>query len=69
MMQVTVNGDGRDLDEGTTVQELVRSLGGRGDGRGVAVALGGEVVPRSDWAATVLPPGSHIEVLTAVQGG
>ncbi len=68
-MIVIVNGSERRVDAGTTVAELVASLGAPGDGRGVAVALGGEVVPRSAWPATELREGARIEVLTAVQGG
>ena len=38
-------------------------------GRGVAVALDGEVVPRGEWATTELRDGQQLEVLHAVQGG
>ena len=37
--------------------------------RGIAVAVNGEVVPRSAWEATGLQPGDRVEVLTAAQGG
>jgi sulfur carrier protein len=37
--------------------------------RGIAVALNGEVVPRSAWEVTGLRPGDRVEVLTAAQGG
>lgn len=37
--------------------------------RGVAVAINGEVVPRSAWAGRHLSPGDHVELLSAVQGG
>jgi sulfur carrier protein len=66
---VTVNGSERALEEGTTVEALVVALGGPADGRGVAVALGGEVVPRSEWPETELFPEARVEVLIAVQGG
>jgi sulfur carrier protein len=66
---VTVNGDDRRLADGATVRDLVADLGVAPDGRGVAVALHGEVVPRSAWESTVLSPGSRVEVLIAVQGG
>jgi sulfur carrier protein len=36
---------------------------------GIAVAVNGEVLPRSEWAATVLRDGDQLEVVTAVQGG
>lgn len=68
-MIVSVNGQERALPSGVTVAGLVESLGARADGRGVAVALGGEVVPRSSWAATELVEGAEVEVLIAVQGG
>ena len=55
--------DGRSL----TVADVVRSLVEAE--RGVAVALDGEVVPRSAWATTRLRDGHHVEVLRAVQGG
>ena len=66
-MRVLVNGRPRDLPAGATVSTLVQELGG-GD-RGVAVAIGEEVVPRSAWETTALGEGVRVEVLTAVQGG
>jgi sulfur carrier protein len=68
-MYVLVNGEQRSLEPGTTVADLVASLGGPPDGRGVAVAIDTEVVPRSSWQATELTPGARVEVLIAVQGG
>ena len=68
-MHVLLNGEERELSDGATVQELVDALGGPGSGRGVAVALEGNVVPHSEWADTELAAGVRIEVLTAVQGG
>ena len=37
--------------------------------RGIAVALDGDVVPRSEWPATRVADGQQVEVLRAVQGG
>lgn len=68
-MQVLVNGDERTLPEGATVESLVALLGAPESGRGVAVAVEGVVVPRSEWAEVELSPRSRVEVLTAVQGG
>ena len=68
-MIVTVNGEDRSLADGASVAALVASLGGREDGRGIAVALRGEVISRSAWESTVLSPGDEVEVLIAVQGG
>jgi sulfur carrier protein len=47
---------------------LERHLGVR-DPHGVAVAIDGEVVPRSDWPHRSLRDGSVVEIVTAVQGG
>jgi sulfur carrier protein len=68
-VQVLVNGDARELATGTTVAGIVASLAGIPEGRGVAVALDGEVVPRGRWEQTKLTDGAQIEVVVAVQGG
>ena len=68
-MRVTVNGEPRELPAGTTVAIVVASLPGVPEGRGVAVALDGEVVPRGAWGETELTDGARLEVLAAVQGG
>jgi len=47
----------------------VREAGAPDGGRGVAVAVDGEVVPRGDWPGTALRDGQRVEVLHAVQGG
>jgi sulfur carrier protein len=66
-MTVTVNGEPRQLPEGATVAKLVDELSA--PSRGVAVALDGEVVPRTAWSATALREGARIEVVVAIQGG
>jgi sulfur carrier protein len=65
---VTLNGEPRELLEPATVEVAVRAAGAP-DGRGVAVALDGEVVPRGEWASTEIREGQQVEVLHAVQGG
>jgi sulfur carrier protein len=64
-----VNGEPRELAEGITVAGLVAELGMPAGGRGVAVALDGEVVPRARWDGERVPEGARVEVLTAMQGG
>jgi sulfur carrier protein len=68
-MIVTVNGQERQLAAGATVASLVALLEVPPEGRGVAVALDGEVVSRGRWPQTELREGAHVEVVTAVQGG
>lgn len=67
-MKLEVNGEPREVPEGRTVRDLFRLLD-LGDGRGVAVAVDGEVVPRSEWDAAQLRDGQRVEVVRAVQGG
>ena len=68
-MRVIVNGEQRELPDGATVARLVKLLSDAPEGRGVAVAVGGEVVPRGRWDATELSEGAAVEVVSAVQGG
>ena len=68
-MTVLVNGEARELAPGTTVQALLDALAVPGAGRGVAVAVDAEVVPRGEWETTQLDDGARVEVLRAIQGG
>lgn len=65
---VHVNGEPR-AAAGRSVADLVVELGLPADGRGVAVAIGGEVVARGTWGTRDLVAGEHVEVLVAMQGG
>jgi sulfur carrier protein len=68
-MKVTVNGEARELADGTTVADLVERSGLPNERRGIAVAIDAEVVPRSAWGRTELSEGQSVELLTAIQGG
>jgi sulfur carrier protein len=68
-MTVFVNGEGRELPPGTTVEALLAALDVPGGARGVAVAVDAEVVPRGAWETTTIDDGARIEVLRAIQGG
>lgn len=67
---VRINGERRELPEGATIAAVVEELSGVAlDGRGVAVAVAGEVVPRGAWGTTELSDGAAVEVVAAIQGG
>lgn len=68
-MLVTVNGERRELAPGATVATVVEQLARSPEGRGVAVAVAGTVVPRAAWTSTKLTDGAQVEVVVAVQGG
>ena len=66
-MQLSINGARTELADGTTVAGLVE--GRAHPDRRVAVAVNGEVVPRSAWASTSLLEDDDVELLAAVAGG
>ena len=68
-MRIDLNGDLAVLPDGAVLADAVRESGVEPGGRGVAVALDGEVVPRSEWSETSLREGQSVEVLAAIQGG
>lgn len=62
-----VNGVSHDLATPKSVVALIGELGI--ETRGIAVAINGELVRRSDWAVTLVHAGDVVEVVTAVAGG
>jgi sulfur carrier protein len=66
-VNVTLNGEHREVTPGTTVAQLVSLL--TVAPTGVAAAVNGEVLPRRAWAGTPLADRDQVEVVTAVQGG
>jgi sulfur carrier protein len=68
-MTIWVNGEARELTVGATVVDAIEASGASADGRGIAAAVDGEVVPRDQWGDTTLGDGQRVEVVQAVQGG
>ncbi|WP_324783753.1 sulfur carrier protein ThiS [Streptomyces sp. H51] len=66
-MNISVNGELREVPPGTALDTVVRALAPASSG--VAAALNETVVPRAQWPSTPLAEGDRVEVLTAVQGG
>jgi sulfur carrier protein len=66
-MNISVNGEGRQVAPGIALDAVVRTLTAAPSG--VAAALNETVVPRTQWPSTSLSEGDRVEVLTAVQGG
>jgi sulfur carrier protein len=64
---IVLNGSPRDGTQ--SLGRLLEELGLGPDARGVAVAVDGEVVPRSQWGRLTLGEGSRVEVVDAIQGG
>ena len=68
-MRIVVNGAETELSDGATVEAALAELEVPAAGRGVAVAVDAEVVPRTQWQTHELNEGARIEVLRAIQGG
>jgi sulfur carrier protein len=66
-MTITCNGEPIRTEARAIADLLLDRLGARPEG--VAVAVNGEVVPRSAWPDRLLVDGDVVEVVTAVQGG
>ena len=68
-MNVVVNGEGVELAEGAHVSDAVMAVRREAPARGIAVAVNGTVVPRSQWTEKRLRESDKVEILTAVAGG
>jgi len=71
-MLIRLNGEETEVAEGTSIAGVIDLIAADripADRRGVAVALDGEVVPRSAWEETRASAGASIEVVAAIQGG
>ncbi len=66
-MKLTVNGEVRELPDGTTVAALLELL--KISAERVAVEVNEEVVRRARYAEARLSPGDRVEIVTFVGGG
>lgn len=66
-MQIRINGEAKDIEEGTTLPTLVEGLALAPER--IAVELNGEVVRRAEWPSLTLKEGDRIEVVHFVGGG
>lgn len=68
-MIVELNGRDVELADDATVADAVLAAGIDPARRGIAIALDGEVVPRSELPVTPLAEGQRVEVVEAIGGG
>lgn len=66
-MRLTVNGESVDLEDGSTIRDLLDRLALPAGP--VAVEVNRDVVPRARHPETLLREGDHVEVVTLVGGG
>jgi sulfur carrier protein len=68
-MIIRVNGQPRKVDPPVRLSDVLHLGEGAAVPRGMAVAVNGAVIPRSQYAIIELTEGATVEVVTAVQGG
>jgi len=66
-MEITVNGEPRQVREGLTAAELIEEMGLAG--RRLAMEVNREIVPRSRFDSFSFQPGDQVEIVQAIGGG
>jgi sulfur carrier protein len=66
-MTVLLNDKSYEVAEGTSLAAFIDSLGLKREG--IAVAVDYEVVPKEQWAETILSDGLELMLIQAVSGG
>ncbi len=67
MLTITVNGEQRSANPGSTVTDLLHELGL--DAGRVAIERNLEILSRPDWQKTILQVGDRYEIVQFVGGG
>ncbi len=66
-MEVTINGEGRELPDEMTVAALLEHFGV--DGARTVVEVNREIIPREKYGATPVAEGDVLELVEIVGGG
>ena len=65
-INITINGEKQTLNEGVSVLALLER---RKQAAGVAVAVNGEFVPKSQHSTRLLQNGDEVDIVAPMQGG
>jgi len=66
-MNIQLNGEPKNIDDGLTAEQLVVQLGLTG--KRLAMEINMEIVPRSTYETVVLKPNDKVEIVRAIGGG
>ncbi len=66
-MKIILNGEEKEVKKDITIQELIKELGIKAPN--YAVAVGMEVIPKSEYKTYRLKEGDKVEIVTFVGGG
>ena len=67
-MNITVNDETQSLENSSTLQDLLQSMG-LIDKAGIAVAVNEDVVTRTTWSDYALNESDRVTIIQATQGG
>jgi sulfur carrier protein len=68
-MELIINGQARTIEAANIAQLLAAELDEGHSRRGIAVAVNGEVVPRTEWETARIHAGDRVEIVRALPGG
>lgn len=66
-MNIQLNGEPREVVEGTTLEQLLAQL--EMSRQRIAVEINLDIIPRSQYGGTELKPGDRVEIVRAIGGG
>jgi sulfur carrier protein len=68
-MELLINGEARESQAANVAELLTEELDEGHTRRGIAVALNGQVVPRTEWECARISKGDRVEIVRALPGG
>lgn len=68
-MKIQFNGQPHEIETNTTLAAVINQRFARDTDSGIAAAVNGEVLSRSQWHVVLLNDGDEVELLQAVAGG
>jgi len=68
-MSIVVNGKPHELPRPQSLEVFLRTLSLPSLESGIAVAVNGELVRKTEWPARYVKPGDELEIVQAAQGG
>ena len=68
-MIIQLNGESKEFSDGITVETLIQQQTQTDSATGIAIAINGQVIRRTQWETTVFSSGDDVEILQAVAGG
>ncbi|WP_165041112.1 sulfur carrier protein ThiS [Dysgonomonas sp. ZJ709] len=66
-MIIKLNGQNHEIKERATIASFIEDLGLKS--QGIAIAIDYEVIPKNEWAKTILSENDELMLIQAVSGG